>query len=73
MRIVIEKGIEGYRGVILDVYPWFCVQERLMCRTAQVISESEKAILINSSDGQKWIPKSLFTVKPIPKGLEEFQ
>ena len=73
MRIIIINGIEGYHNVILNVYEWFCIQERLMCKEADVIFESERAILINSKDGQKWIPKSLFTVHQISKGLEAWQ
>lgn len=69
MRIVIENGIEGYNSVYLDVADWFAEQEELR-KSASFVRETEKAILLDFSGKQKWIPKSLYTVNQITKGLE---
>lgn len=72
MRVVVEQGIEGYRGIYLEVQDWFAQKERITWHVANVIRQTEKAILIKHADNEVWIPKSVVTVHRIKKGLESW-
>lgn len=73
MRVVIKDGLGEYRGVYLMLQDWFAKKEGITGKTADVLRVSEKAILLDFGDKQKWVPKSLFTVHEIPKGLTAWQ
>lgn len=64
MRIVIES-----RELFMIIPDWFCKKENIVCKTAEKIRETEKAVLLNINGAEKWIPKSLITTCKLPVGL----
>lgn len=69
MRVIIET-----KGTYLEIADWFVEQEGITRKTAEILHETEKAVLLDfGSGGEKWIPKSLFTTHKIPAGLGAWQ
>jgi len=64
MRVVIESD-----GVFMTIPDWFCSQEHITSKTAEIIRESKMAVLLHIGDIEKWVPKSVFTTHKIPLGL----
>lgn len=69
MRVII-KSQQKY----LEITDWFVKQEGITRKTAEILHETEKAVLLDFGSGrEKWIPRSLFTTHKIPVGLEAWQ
>lgn len=74
MRItIIDSEIPGYCKIYFEVKDWFCEKEGIIHNTADVIKQTDLAILVRTGDKEVWIPKSLIEIHPIPKGLGEWQ
>jgi len=72
MHITIENGIDQYQGIYLEVQDWFTEKRGINWHVADIIKQTEKAILVKHYDTEIWIPKSIITVNKIPKGLDQW-
>ncbi len=72
MRITIKNGIDEYQGIYLEVQDWFAKKQNIDWHVADVLRQTEKAILVKHSNIEIWIPKSVTTVNQIPKGLDKW-
>ncbi len=68
MRVVI-----GSKGIYLKIADWFCFKERITGKTAEIVKETSKAVLLDFGSRTCWVPKSVFTRSRIPAGLRAWQ
>lgn len=68
MKVIIKN-----HDKIIQIQDWFCEQAGIDRHSADLVGETEKAFLLDFPEMSVWIPKSLCTLHPIPKGLEEWQ